>query len=68
MNQGGTCNHMHHKCMPMLIVLFGLTFLLGNWGVLSPATVAWVWPTIIVLAGLSKMKRCGCCKMHDHQM
>jgi hypothetical protein len=52
--------------MPVLIVLFGLTFFLGALNVLSSNAVAITWPVIIVLAGLAKLKggMCGCYKKH----
>ena len=61
MEQGGVCTCGHHKVIPILVVLFGLTFLLGDWNVFSVGTVNIIWPVLVILAGLSKMKHCGCC-------
>jgi len=62
----GVCPCGHHKIMPVLIVLFGLTFFLGALNILSSNAVAITWPVIIVLAGLAKLKggMCGCYKKH----
>ena len=47
----------------VLVVLFGLTFLLGAFQVLSSNTVAIVWPILVILAGLKTIFRgmCKCC-------
>jgi hypothetical protein len=52
--------------MPILIILFGLTFFLQALGVLTAGATAIIWPIIIVLAGLAKLKggMCGCYKTH----
>lgn len=62
------CGHCHCRCMchktiPLLMVLFGLLFLGGIWGWWSAATVAVVWPVLVIIAGLKKMfaARCKCC-------
>ena len=62
-NHNGMCNCPHHKFMPILIVLFGLTFLLGAMGTITMGTVNIVWPIIIIVAGLFKLNRgmCKCC-------
>jgi len=53
----------HHKVMPILVILFGLTFLLGTWGTLSPDTVNIVWPILVIVAGLMKLaEKSGMCK------
>ncbi|MES2203338.1 MAG: DUF5668 domain-containing protein [Patescibacteria group bacterium] len=67
MQEGGVCRCHHHKIIPLLIALFGLTFLLGNLDVLSAQTVNIIWPSLIILAGLSKIagRMCGCC---SHRM
>lgn len=59
------CNCAHHKVMPVLIILFGLIFLLGYWGTLSWGTVNFVWPILVILAGIFKMTKYMCkCRMN----
>ena len=59
------CACHHHKVAPILVILFGLTFLLGTWGTLSWGTVHTVWPILVIIAGLmklaDKMGMCKCC-------
>lgn len=58
-----TCKCFHHKVMPVLVVLFGLTFLLGTLGVLTSDFVNITWPVIVIAAGLMKwMEKSGMCK------
>ncbi len=62
----GVCPCMHHKIVPCLVVLFGLTFLLQGLGVYGGNVNAIVAPIIIMLAGLAKLKggMCGCYMKH----
>lgn len=62
-NCGNGCGCAHHKVMPLLMVVFGLVFLLGAMGQISMATVNIVWPIIVIVAGLKKMAvgMCKCC-------
>ena len=62
----GVCQCGHHKIMPVLIILFGLTFFLQALGVLTAGATAIIWPIIIVLAGLAKLKggMCNCYTKH----
>jgi len=62
----GVCSCMHHKIMPILIVLFGLSFLLTALGVYSMDVNAVIWPIIVILGGLVKLKggMCGCYMKH----
>ena len=59
------CGCPHHKVTPLLVVLFGLTFLLGALGTLTPGFVNIAWPVIVILAGLMKWSEksgmCKCC-------
>lgn len=57
------CGCMHHGFIPVLVVLFGLLFLLGNLGVVSARTVDVGWPILVGLAGLQKLLegKCKCC-------
>jgi hypothetical protein len=63
MNMGDkkVCNCPHHKIMPVIIILIGLTFLLGAFNVLSPMAVSIIWPILVIIIGLKKLKRCKCC-------
>ncbi len=57
------CKCHHHKAMPVLVILFGVTFLLGNWGTFSQETVNVIWPVLVILAGLMKLgNKSGMCK------
>jgi len=59
------CKCPHHKTMPVLVILFGLTFLLGAWDVVSERFVMIVWPIIVIVAGAMKLAdksgMCKCC-------
>lgn len=63
MCDGGGCGCMHHKIIPMLVVVFGALFLFEAYGSVNPDTVAIVWPILVILAGLTKLFRgmCKCC-------
>ena len=52
-----------HKVGPLLIVLIGVTFLLGALGYVSASMVAIVWPILLIILGLKKMcgGMCKCC-------
>lgn len=57
------CKCPHHKVTPVLVVLFGLTFLLGTWGTLSWGAVNVIWPVLVILAGAMKLaEKSGMCK------
>lgn len=59
------CKCPHHKTLPILVILFGLTFLLGNLGIVSSGFANIVWPVLIIVAGGmklgDKMGMCKCC-------
>lgn len=59
-----TCSKCpHHKVMPALVILFGLTFLLGYLGILTSNFVNIAWPIIVISGGLIKlMDKYGMCK------
>ena len=62
-NNQNVCKCHHHKVMPLLIVLFGLAFLLGQWGALSWDSVNVIWPVLVIVAGLMKFtEKSGMCK------
>jgi len=58
------------KCCPckkmpaVFVILFGLTFLLREVGVISYHVAAVTWPIIVILAGAQFICRdsCKCCK------
>lgn len=51
-----------HKVGPLVIVLIGVTFLLGNLGYVSAQTVGIVWPILLIVLGLKKLGGAGMCK------
>jgi hypothetical protein len=61
---GGGCKCPHHKFPAILIVLFGLLFLLKALGYASAATADLAWPILVLLLGLLKLTagkcKCGC--------
>lgn len=59
----GVCPCWHHKIMPVLVVLFGLTFLLQAFFILDEDTVAVIWPVLVVLGGIVKLIG-GSCKCY----
>ncbi len=63
MTNGAKCACPHHKVVPLLIALFGLDFLLTNLGLITEGIRDLIWPTLITLAGLSKVAggACKCC-------
>jgi len=65
MGQGAKnmCKCPHHNVVPVLVVLFGLTFLLQALGVVSWSFVMVAWPVLVIAAGLMKLgERSGMCK------
>lgn len=62
-NTTGLCTCKHHKVLPVLIILFGLTFLLGSLNILTMGAVNVIWPVLIIIAGVMKLMkgRCKCC-------
>ncbi len=65
-NMGGMknmCKCPHHKAMPVLVILFGLTFLLEALGVVTSGFAMVVWPVLVIIAGLMKWtEKSGMCK------
>jgi hypothetical protein len=66
MKMGKMCGCGCHKVMPILVVLFGLDFLLGMLGVLTPSFVSISWPILVIIAGCMKLFKgsCGCWMKH----
>ncbi|HUX35774.1 MAG TPA: DUF5668 domain-containing protein [Candidatus Paceibacterota bacterium] len=60
---GMKCNCMHHKTMPVLVVLFGLDFLAYYMGWVSGSFLNISWPLLVIVGGLAKLGkgRCKCC-------
>lgn len=65
-NMQGACKCPHHSVVSVLVVLFGLVFLLGFWGVMSWDTVNMIWPILVIAGGLMKLGEkwgmCKCCE------
>ena len=57
---GNKCGCMHHKMVPMMITLIGITFLLGALNILTAAAVSVIWPILLIVAGGTKMMGGGC--------
>ncbi len=58
------CPCPHHKMIPTFIVLIGFVFLLEGLGVISSWSAGILWPTFLIIIGLTKLGAgaCGCCK------
>lgn len=65
--EGNVCKCNHHKFVPLLIVLIGLSFLLQALQILTSDLVAILWPILLILAGLAKLsgRKCECCMHHE---
>ena len=61
MKMGKTCSCSHHKVFPILVILFGLDFLLAAVGVLTWDFVNITWPILLIIAGCMKLVKCDCC-------
>jgi len=61
--EGKKCNCRHHKVIPLLIVVFGVVFLLQAMGKLTPEYVSIVWPVLVIAGGGTKLFSgyCTCC-------
>ena len=61
--EGKTCGCGCHKGFPILVILFGLVFLLSALNVVTMAFVGIAWPILVIIAGLMKLMKgkCGCC-------
>ena len=61
--EGKICKCPHHSMIPLLVVVFGLVFLLGQLNIFTPVAVNIMWPIVVIIAGLTKLmgKKCQCC-------
>ena len=59
--KGMVCKCPHHKAVPVLIILIGLDFFLGAVSVLTWGFVNVSWPILLIVIGIIKLVRCGCC-------
>ncbi len=62
-----TCSCQHHSVMHtglgLLVLVFGISGLLKAMGTVSAETFSWIWPILIIVAGLGKLSTgmCKCC-------
>ena len=62
-NMQNKCMCPHHRVTPVLVILIGLTFLFGAWGVFSWDAVNVIWPVLVIIGGAMKFgERSGMCK------
>ena len=61
----GSCSCPHHKVVPTLVIVIGLSFLLTSLEVIDAGLRDIIWPIAIILIGLMKITggMCSCCKM-----
>ena len=66
---GGMCSCVCHKGKKwgkgLFLVLLGLIFLLNSLGIMRDSTASFLWPLLVLLAGLGVLMK-GCCKCCDH--
>ena len=64
-NHDMTCRCTHHSVVPLCLALIGAAFLLQAMNILTPEFVGIVWPTLLLIAGLTKLassrNMCKCC-------
>ena len=63
MEKNQTCNHDHHSIIPILVILFAISFLLQYQGLLAKDAVNIIWPILVGLAGMIMIveDKCRCC-------
>ncbi len=63
MEMGGRCKCPHHNIVGICVALIGLLFLLGALNVVGGRLVELGWPTLLLVAGLTKIsgRMCKCC-------
>ena len=59
----GCCGCVCHRVLPIIVILIGLAYLLGELGVLTLHMVKIICPALIIVAGLKLVmgKVCKCC-------
>ncbi|MEO6536086.1 MAG: DUF5668 domain-containing protein [Candidatus Paceibacterota bacterium] len=62
-NTASSCRCGHHKIAPVLVILFGLLFLLEYFGTITASFTAMAWPILVIILGLVKLKS-GSCKCY----
>ncbi len=55
------CKCTHHKLIPLCIISIGAVFLLGEINVFTPEAVGMLWPLLLIVIGIAKLKRRKCC-------
>lgn len=60
---GKKCECRCHRALPILVILFGLTFLLGAMNMIMESTVSLIWPILVIICGFIGLnkKNCNCC-------
>ncbi len=63
MKENNTCDCSHHSIIPILTILFAVTYLLGYQGFFDAQTVNIIWPILVGIGGVSKLTedKCACC-------
>ena len=60
-----SCKCKHHKVIPFLMVVFGVSFFMGFLGITSWDAVNLIWPVLVIIAGIIKFGdmsgMCHCC-------
>ncbi len=63
LNTAPGCHCKHHVVLPILIIFFGILFLLNALGIVSDGSTALTWPIIVIFGGLAKL-RAGHCRCY----
>lgn len=62
-NKNGICSHDHHSILPILVILFAISFLLQYQGLLAEDSVNVIWPILVGIGGMVMLvdNKCDCC-------
>jgi hypothetical protein len=62
-NKNKVCEHDHHSVIPVLFILFAISFLLQYQGILAPHSIDIIWPILVGVGGMVMLieDKCGCC-------